>query len=116
MLAIAVQRVGNYSIIGNLAWSAASNPSEGNPAHQVDWIAGVAKSFGKASLFAEALYEDPSGAGGVTSMMQGVAAAVRPNFVIDFALQQSAVNQQTQVGALVGMTVNLGHWQPSGYR
>ena len=109
-LAIAVQQLGKYSLVGNLAWTAATQASDGNPAHQLDWAAGLSRSLGRASLFAEALLEDPSGAGGTVSLMQGVVVSLRPDLVLDFAVQQSAVNGETDIGALIGMTLNFGRW------
>ena len=109
-LAIAVHEFGECSLVGNLAWTAATRASDTNPAHQLDWAVGLGRSFGRASLFAEALLADPSGAGATVSLMQGVAVTLRPDLVLDFAFQQSAVNSETDVGALIGMTLNLGRW------
>ena len=107
---IGVYQFGANALIGNLTWSGATDPSEGNPSRKIDWMGGAAHSFGRASLFVEALYEDPAGLGNTLSLMQGVSFAARPNVVLDFALLQSGVNGATDIGALFGLTVNLGRW------
>ena len=108
--AIGVYAFGSNTLIGNLTWIGATDPAEGDPSQQLDWAGGVARSFGRTALFAEALYEDPAGLGNTLSLMQGLSFAVRPNVVLDFALQQSGVNGEAHLGTQFGLTVNLGRF------
>lgn len=106
--AIGVYQLGRNAFIANLSISAASDKSATNPARRVDYIAGAARSYGRASLFAEVLIEDPSAGSAAVALMQGVSFALRPDLVFDFAFQQSDVESDASLGAHFGLTVNLG--------
>jgi len=113
--AIATYQFGLNGLVANFVWSAATKPSETNPSRVYDVIAGYGRTLGqdgplsRLSVFAECLQEFASETPNATSLIQGVSYRVRPNVVLDFAVQQSGLAAgPLDIQFHGGLTVNLG--------
>jgi hypothetical protein len=115
--AIAVYSFGRNALVTNLIWTAATDSSENNPARQTSIIAGYSRTLGdgprssRAAAFAEFLQEFPSGQPSRVSLLQGVSYRLRPDLVLDFALQQNGLAATPfDLVFATGLTYNLGRF------
>ena len=116
---IAVYSSGLNSVVGNFIWSAATSASASNPARQYAWIAGYSRTLGhqdtlsRLSVFGEYLQESPSDASDSVSLIQGLSYRVRPDVVIDVAVQEFGLALGlSEVQFVAGLTINLGRVLP----
>ena len=113
---LATYSFGLNSIIGNVVFSGATSPSPDNTSSQLDTIIGYGRSLkaigilSRVSAFAEFLHQAVGDESDYVSLLQGISYRIRPEWVIDFAVQQDGVlTGLLEVQFLVGFTLNLGH-------
>lgn len=113
--AIAVYSFGLNSLVANLVWSAATDSSENNPARQTSVIAGYSRTLGsgpqasRVAAFFEYLQEFPTDQPSRVSLIQGISYRLRPDLVLDFAVQQNGLAATPfDFAVATGLTYNLG--------
>jgi hypothetical protein len=116
---IGVYAFGLNSVVGNFIWTVATSPSAGNPRHQVEWVAGYARTFGhgpiarRFNFFAEYEQKSPQRAPDQVSVLGGVHYWLRPHLVLDVAVQGNNLRQgPSSVAFVAGLTANLGRIWP----
>lgn len=107
---------GRSSVVGNFTWTSATSPSPTNPAQQYDVAFTYGLSLGESgwrertALFAGFQVEKPKHFDSALSFDQGLSYRIRPNYVVDFAIQQRGIAAGARgYELLFGLTANLGH-------
>jgi hypothetical protein len=114
-IAVAAYASGLDAVVGNVTFDAATDSSETNPATQWDFALDYYRTFGRSArlsrftAFAGVLHQRPQDEASTVSLMQGVLVRVRPELVLDVAVQEDGIEEgPVRWKALFGLTYNFG--------